>query len=88
MTKMLAIEWADHGIRVNAVAPGRLDTPSPSRQDTATDPGYMQAMLKRIPLHRLATAEEVATAVCYLASEHAASITGHTLVVDGGLVAA
>ena len=88
MTKMLAVEWADHGIRVNAVAPGRLDTPSPSRQDTATDPAYMQAMLKRIPLHRLATAEEVAAAVCYLAGERAASITGHTLVVDGGLIAA
>jgi len=88
MTKMLAVEWADHGIRVNAVAPGRLDTPSPSRQDTATDPAYMQAMLKRIPLHRLATVEEVAAAVCYLTGERAASITGHTLVVDGGLVAA
>ncbi|MFL5107189.1 MAG: SDR family NAD(P)-dependent oxidoreductase, partial [Xanthobacteraceae bacterium] len=88
MTKMLAIEWAEHGIRVNAVAPGRLDTPSPSRADTLSDPGYMQAMLKRIPLHRLATAEEVAAAVCYLAGPGAASITGHTLVLDGGLTSA
>ena len=58
MTRMLAIEWAPHGIRVNAVAPGRLDTASPSR--AGADPKYMAAMLERIPLHRLATAEEVA----------------------------
>ena len=86
MTKMLAIEWAEHGIRVNAIAPGRLDTASPSRQDA--DPAYMQAMLRRIPLHRLATAEEVAEAACYLAGPQAASITGHTLVLDGGLLSA
>jgi len=86
MTKMLAIEWAEHGIRVNAIAPGRLDTASPSRQDA--DPAYMQAMLQRIPLHRLATAEEVAEAACYLAGPQAASITGHTLVLDGGLLSA
>src|SRR5262245_927455 len=86
MTKMLAIEWAEHNIRVNAIAPGRLDTESPSRQDA--DPAYMQAMLRRIPLHRLATAEEVAEAACYLAGPQAASITGHTLVLDGGLLSA
>jgi 2-deoxy-D-gluconate 3-dehydrogenase len=67
MTKMLAIEWAGHGIRVNAIAPGRMETDSPSR---------------------LATAEEVAAAVCWLASPTAASVTGHTLVIDGGLTAA
>jgi NAD(P)-dependent dehydrogenase (short-subunit alcohol dehydrogenase family) len=48
----------------------------------------MAAMLARIPLHRLATAEEVAAAVCWLASPAAASVTGHTLVIDGGLTAA
>ena len=86
MTKMLAIEWAEHGIRVNAVAPGRLDTPSPSR--AGTDPSYMQAMLARIPMHRLATVEEVAAAISYLASPQAASVTGHTIVLDGGLISA
>jgi 2-deoxy-D-gluconate 3-dehydrogenase len=84
MTRMLAVEWAEHGIRVNAVAPGRLDTASPSRAASAA---YMQAMLARIPLHRLTTAEEVAEAVAYLASPAAASITGHTLMLDGGLTA-
>ena len=88
MTRMLAIEWADHGIRVNAVAPGRLDTPSQSRGGTDSDMGYMEAMLKRIPLHRLATAEEIAAVVVFLASASAASITGQTIVVDGGLTAA
>jgi NAD(P)-dependent dehydrogenase (short-subunit alcohol dehydrogenase family) len=88
MTRMLAIEWADHRIRVNAIAPGRLDTASPSRADTAGDPAYMQAMLERIPLHRLASVEDVAAAVCYLAGPAAASITGQTLVIDGGLTAA
>ena len=88
MTRMLAIEWAEHGIRVNAIAPGRLDTPSPSRAARTADPTYMDAMRARIPLNRLATAEEVAAAVCYLASPRAASITGHTLVLDGGLTVA
>jgi NAD(P)-dependent dehydrogenase (short-subunit alcohol dehydrogenase family) len=87
MTKMLAIEWADHGILVNAVAPGRLDTTSPSRVGTGSDKSYMDAMLKRIPLHRLAIAEEVAGAVAFLAGPSAASMTGQTLVIDGGLTA-
>jgi NAD(P)-dependent dehydrogenase (short-subunit alcohol dehydrogenase family) len=86
MTRMLAIEWAAHGIRVNAVAPGRLDTASPSR--AGADPKYMEAMLARIPLHRLATAEEVAAAVAYLAGPQAQTVTGQVLVIDGGLTAA
>ncbi len=88
MTRMLAIEWADYGITVNAVAPGRLDTQSPSRAGTGANKDYMEAMLKRIPLHRLATAEEVAAAVVFLAGPAAASITGQTIVIDGGLTAA
>jgi NAD(P)-dependent dehydrogenase (short-subunit alcohol dehydrogenase family) len=88
MTKMLAVEWADHAIRVNAVAPGRMQTDSPSRAEKGSDAAYMAAMLRRIPLHRLATADEVAAAVCYLASPEAASVTGQTLVMDGGLTAA
>jgi NAD(P)-dependent dehydrogenase (short-subunit alcohol dehydrogenase family) len=87
MSKMLAIEWAQHGIRVNTVAPGRLSTPSPLRAASAADPKYVQAKLDRIPLHRFCTAEEVAAAVSYLASPQAEYITGHTLMLDGGLTA-
>lgn len=88
MTRMLAVEWAAYGIRVNAIAPGRLKTPSPSRAATGEDQAYMAAMLKRIPLHRLATAGEVALSVCYLVGPGAASMTGQVLVLDGGLTAA
>jgi NAD(P)-dependent dehydrogenase (short-subunit alcohol dehydrogenase family) len=87
MTRMLAVEWAEHGIRVNAIAPGRMETASPSRAAKGSDPAYMKAMLDRVPLHRLCTPEEVAAAVIYLASPQAASITGQVLVLDGGLTA-
>jgi NAD(P)-dependent dehydrogenase (short-subunit alcohol dehydrogenase family) len=87
MSRMLAIEWAEHGIRVNTIAPGRLDTPSQLRAATAADPKYVQAKLDRIPLRRFCTAEEVAAAVSYLASPQAEYITGHTLMLDGGLTA-
>ena len=87
MTRMLAVEWAEHGIRVNAIAPGRMETASPSRAAKGADLKYMKAMLDRIPLHRLCTPEEVAAAVVYLASAQAVSITGQVLVLDGGLTA-
>jgi NAD(P)-dependent dehydrogenase (short-subunit alcohol dehydrogenase family) len=87
MTRMLAVEWAPHAIRVNAVAPGRLVTPSPSRAGKGADPVYMEAMLKRIPLRRQASVEEVAAAIVYLASPAASAITGQVLVLDGGLTA-
>ena len=87
MTRMLAIEWAEYGIRINAIAPGRLDTRSPSRAARTEDQSYMQAMLARVPLHRLAV-DEVAAAVCYLASPQAASLTGQTLVLDVGITVA
>lgn len=88
MTRMLAVEWAPHNIRVNAIAPGRLVTPSPSRAGKGADPAYMEAMLKRIPLRRQASVDEVAAAIVYLASDAAASMTGQLLVLDGGLTAA
>jgi len=85
MTKMLAIEWAEYGIRVNAVGPGRVDSGSPMRTASARDPKLLEALHARVPLHRSATNEEIAEAVRYLASPAAAYITGHTLMVDGGL---
>jgi len=85
MTRMLAIEWAEHGIRVNAVAPGRVDTPT--REWSLGEPGYRESALARIPLRRFGTSEEVAGAVSYLVSPAAEYITGQTLVLDGGLTA-
>jgi len=85
MTRMLAIEWAEHGIRVNAIGPTTVMTPS--RQKIMSDPKARAAALERIPTRRFVTPEEVAAAVIYLAGPAAASITGHTLMVDGGLTA-
>jgi len=85
MTRMLAIEWADKNIRVNAIAPTTVMTES--REKLLSDPKARQNALSRIPSGRFATPEEVAAAVVYLASPGAASITGHTLPVDGGLTA-
>lgn len=86
MTRALAIEWAEHGIRVNAVAPGTVDTPSRAEY-FAAHPDARKAMTDRIPFRRFALPGEVAAAVAYLASPEAAYITGQTLVLDGGLTA-
>jgi NAD(P)-dependent dehydrogenase (short-subunit alcohol dehydrogenase family) len=85
MTRMLAIEWAEKNIRVNAIAPTTVMTES--RQQMLSDPAKRAAALSRIPSGRFATPEEIAAAVVYLASPGAASVTGHTLPVDGGLTA-
>jgi NAD(P)-dependent dehydrogenase (short-subunit alcohol dehydrogenase family) len=86
MTRMLAIEWAPHGIRVNAIAPGTVETPSRAAV-FAADPARRETMLSRVPLGRFGTAEEMAGAICYLASPRAAFITGQILLLDGGLSA-
>jgi NAD(P)-dependent dehydrogenase (short-subunit alcohol dehydrogenase family) len=85
MTRILAIEWAPHGIRVNAIAPGTTETES--RAPRLADPARREAMLNRIPLHRFGTPEEMAGAVRYLASPLASYITGQILLLDGGLTA-
>ena len=83
MTKMLAIEWADKNIRVNAVAPATVMTAA--REKLLSEPAARTRMLSRIPIGRFVTPEEVAAAVVYLASPGAAAVTGHTLPVDGGV---
>ena len=84
MTRMLAYEWAAHGIRVNAIAPGTIETPSRTAYFDA-NPGTREAMLKRVPLGKFGTQDDVAGAVAYLASDDSAFVTGHTLLLDGGL---
>jgi NAD(P)-dependent dehydrogenase (short-subunit alcohol dehydrogenase family) len=84
MTRMLAIEWAEHHIRVNAIAPGTVDTPSRVTFFSA-DPKGFKAMIDRVPLARLCKMEEVAAMASYLAGPDAAYVTGQTMVLDGGL---
>jgi NAD(P)-dependent dehydrogenase (short-subunit alcohol dehydrogenase family) len=81
---MLAIEWAPHRIRVNAIAPGTVATPSRVAFFTA-DAGGFKAMIDRVPLGRLCEMEEVAAMMSYLASPAAEYITGQTMMLDGGL---
>ena len=82
MTRMLAIEWAEHGIRVNAIAPASTVTPT---RAGLNDPEKRDLFLSRIPLARLGQPADMAQAIAYLAGDKASFITGHTLVVDGGV---
>lgn len=84
MSRMLAIEWAPHNIRVNAVAPATVLTES--RQHHLDDTTRTK-LLARIPSGHFVTPEQVAAAVCFLAGPEADSITGQTLPIDGGLTA-
>ena len=84
MTRMLAYEWADHGIRVNAVAPALVETDSRKEYFDAR-PKEREAMLKRVPLKRFVSVSDVTGAVSYLASEQGSYVTGHTIVLDGGV---
>ncbi|GLZ81525.1 short chain dehydrogenase [Actinorhabdospora filicis] len=88
LTKHLAVEWAAHGIRVNAVAPGTIRTARV--KELGDEPGgreYLATMAAAHPLGRLGEPEEVAEAIVFLASPAASFITGAVLPVDGGYLA-
>jgi 3-oxoacyl-[acyl-carrier protein] reductase len=85
LTRSLAIEWGRHGVRVNAVAPGVVDTPLLRR--VAPPEHVANAMVDRVPLGRFSTAKEQAQACLFLLSDAASYISGATLAVDGGLTA-
>jgi len=82
LTKILALEWAANGIRVNAIAPTFIRTEL--TESTLTRPGWGEELLSRIPLGRLGVPEDVVGAAVYLFSEEASLVTGHILTVDGG----
>jgi NAD(P)-dependent dehydrogenase (short-subunit alcohol dehydrogenase family) len=86
MTRSLALEWAEHGIRVNAVAPSHTAT---ARLQQAIQEGRLEydAIVQRIPLGRFADPGEIADAVVFLCSDRARFITGQVLAVDGGYTA-
>jgi NAD(P)-dependent dehydrogenase (short-subunit alcohol dehydrogenase family) len=81
MTRAMALELAEYGIRVNAVAPGATRTERTRMPEEGTQPSYA----RRVPLARLGLPEEIGAAVAFLASPDAAYITGQVLYVDGGL---
>jgi NAD(P)-dependent dehydrogenase (short-subunit alcohol dehydrogenase family) len=83
MTQTLAVEWAPHQIRVNAVAPGPIESPGAAKQLWST-PGAVERITNMVPLKRWGRPEDVANAVGFLVSPDAAYITGEVLTVDGG----
>ena len=84
LTRAMAVSWAEHGIRANSIAPGRVDTPVilASVEKGAMPPSENYA--HKIPLGRAATPEEIAAPIIFLLSDLASYITGQSLLVDGG----
>ena len=89
MTRELAIEWAKHKIRVNALLPAQMRTPVVKAwlEDPKTDPNLVAHMLKGIPMNRMGDAEDIVGPAVFLASDAASYVTGVLLPVDGGNLA-
>ncbi|MBV9578489.1 MAG: SDR family oxidoreductase, partial [Chloroflexi bacterium] len=91
LTRQLAAEWGRHGIRVNSVAPGLIDTGfgrarAAGQPRVPDDPKARARRTRHIPLGRLGAAEDVASVIVFLASEMAGYVTGANILVDGGLL--
>jgi NAD(P)-dependent dehydrogenase (short-subunit alcohol dehydrogenase family) len=87
LTKSLAIEWAEFGVRVNALCPGLTATEAAKSAVNATDKGLFERRARGVPLGRIAEPEDQAKGALFLLSEDASYISGTTLVVDGATFA-
>ena len=85
LTKVLALEWSERGVTVNAVAPTFIYTPGTAER--LDQPEYLERVLDRLPIGRVGTTTDVAGAVIYLASPAGAMVSGHVLLVDGAWTA-
>jgi NAD(P)-dependent dehydrogenase (short-subunit alcohol dehydrogenase family) len=83
LTKSLAADWADRGVRVNAIAPGVFLT-APNRKWFGEKPDFRDLFVSHIPMGRLGEPDELGPAAVYLASDASSYVTGSTLVIDGG----
>jgi NAD(P)-dependent dehydrogenase (short-subunit alcohol dehydrogenase family) len=86
MTKQIALDFSRHGIRVNALCPGWVDTPfnAPYERELGGRAALEKVISTAVPMGRFATPEEIAEAVLFLVSDRSSFVTGHALVVDGG----
>ncbi|HLI09406.1 MAG TPA: SDR family oxidoreductase [Ktedonobacteraceae bacterium] len=87
MTRSMAVDFAQYGVRVNCVAPGTTMTPMGQRLVEGDTPEQLALRMSRYPLNRFGRPEEIANAVLFLASDESSYATGSCLVVDGGLTA-
>lgn len=85
LTRTLAVEWAPHGIRVNAVSPGYIMTAM--AEQVLSSGAYAEQLLARTPMGRLGSVTDIAPVIAFLLSEESAFVTGQTLPVDGGITA-
>lgn len=84
LTQQMSIEWGGLGIRVNSVAPGLID--GGMSAPIFADPEFRRRRTEKVPMARLGVVDDIARAVLYLCSDEADYVTGHQLVVDGGVV--
>jgi len=84
LTKSASLALAQHGVRVNAVGPGSIDTEMMAGVNA--DPGAMKMVMSRTPMLRVGTPQEIANVVAFLCSDKASYITGETIYVDGGRI--